>query len=207
LQITPDASLIVRAPHRASEEMIRRAVQEKMPWILKKQRLARETFRPPVRHEFVDGEEFLYLGAWHKLLLVPGAGAPLVFNEKEFLLSETYSPAARQVFEKWYREKAFEIISARIKPYVEMTGLKYSSISITRARKRWGSCSVKGNLNFSWRLIMTPLAAVDYVIVHELVHLDEHNHSSCFWRKVRDLLPNYLQARQWLQANHQLLNL
>lgn len=201
LQIAPDASLIIRAPHRASAETIRQAVQRKMPWILKKQRLARETFRPPVKHDFIDGEEFLYLGEWHKLLVVPGASIPLVFNEREFLLSGAYLPKAKQLFEKWYKEKAFEIISDRIKRYAEMTGLKYSNISITSARKRWGSCSLKGNLNFSWRLVMTPLATVDYVVVHELVHLDEHNHSSHFWQKVRAILPDYLQARQWLQNN------
>jgi len=205
LQIMPDTSLIIRAPARASEGTIRKAVQDKMPWILKKQRIARETFRPPVK--FVDGEEFLYLGEWHKLLVVPGASIPLVFNENEFLLSGTHLPEARRLFEEWYRGKAFEIVRDRIKQYAEMTGLKYSNISISCAKKRWGSCSLKGNLNFSWRLAMTPLAVVDYVIVHELVHLDEHNHSSHFWRKVRVLLPKYLQAKQWLQNNYQLLNL
>jgi predicted metal-dependent hydrolase len=205
LQIMPDASLIIRAPARAPEEMIRQAVQKKMPWILKKQRMARATFRPPVK--FVDGEEFPYLGKWHKLLVVPGASVPLVFNENGFLLSGTHLPEARRLFEEWYKKKAFEIIRDRIKQYAEMTGLKYSNISISSAKKRWGSCSLKGRLNFTWRLVMTPLAVVDYVIVHELAHLEEHNHSSRFWRKVRVLLPNYLQAKQWLKNNYLLLNL
>ena len=205
LQIMPDASLIIRAPARASEEMIRKAVQKKMPWILKKQRMARETFRPPVK--FVDGEEFPYLGEWHKLLVVPGASVPLVFNEKEFLLSGTHLPEARRLFEEWYKEKAFEIVNNRLKQYAEKTGLKYTNISITSAKKRWGSCSLKGRLNFTWRLVMTPLAVVDYVIVHELAHLEEHNHSSRFWQKVRVLLPNYRQTKQWLKNHHLPLNL
>ena len=205
LQIMPDASLIIRAPARASEGTIRKAVKNKMSWILKKQRIARETFRPPVK--FIDGEEFLYLGEWRKLLVIPGASVPLVFNENEFLLSGTHLPEARRLFKKWYKEKAFEIINNRIKQYAERTGLKYTNISITSAKKRWGSCSLKGRLNFTWRLVMTPLAVVDYVIVHELAHLEEHNHSSRFWQKVRVLLPNYLQAKQWLKNNHLLLNL
>jgi len=205
LQIMPDASLIIRAPARASERTIRKAVQKKMPWILKRQRIARETFRPPVK--FIDGAEFMYLGEWHKLLVVPGARVPLVFNENEFLLSGTHLPEARRLFEVWYKEKAFEIVNNRIKQYAEKTGLKYTNISITNAKKRWGSCSLKGSLNFTWRLVMTPLTVVDYVIVHELVHLEEHNHSSRFWQKVRDLLPNYLQAKQWLRNNYLLLHL
>ena len=203
LQIAPDANLIVRAPIRASEETIRQAIQRHMPWILKRQRLARETFRPPVK--YIAGEEFPYLGEWHKLLVLPDASIPFVFNEKEFLLSETCLPKAGQLFEKWYKEKAFEIISNRIKPYAEMSGLKYARISITSAKKRWGSCSSKGNLNFSWRLVMTPLAVVDYVIVHELAHLEVRNHSSRFWRKVCLLFPDYRQSRQWLRKNHRLL--
>ena len=205
LQIMPDAGLVIRAPARAPEEMIRKAVQKKMPWILKKQKMARETFRPPV--QFVDGDELPYLGKWHKLLVIPGASVPLVFNEKEFLLSGAHLPEARRLFETWYKKKALEIISDRIKQYVEMTGLKYARISISSARKRWGSCSLKGRLNFTWRLVMAPLAVVDYVIVHELAHLEEHNHSSRFWRKVCLLLPDYRQTRQWLKNNHLLLNL
>jgi len=205
LQVMPDAKLIIRAPARASELMIRQAVQEKMPWILKRQRIARETFRPPVK--FAAGEEFLYLGKRHKLLVISDANIPLDFNENEFLLSAAHLHEARRLFENWYKKKTFEIISGRIKPYVERTGLKYTRLSITSAKKRWGSCSLKGRLNFTWRLAMTPLAVVDYVIVHELVHLDEHNHSSRFWQKVRALFPDYRQARRWLRNNHLHLNL
>ena len=204
LQIAPDASLIIRAPKRASAEYIRQTVQSKMPWILKRQRLARQSFRPPVK--YVDGEEFLYLGTLYKLLVVSDTNIPLVFNDKEFLLSESYLPKASQLFKAWYKKRALEIITNRIKPYVEMTGLKYNRISITSAKKRWGSCSLKGNINFSWRLVMTPLMVIDYVIVHELAHLEEHNHSSRFWNKVRVLFPNYLQAKQWLRDNRRLLN-
>jgi hypothetical protein len=207
LQIAPDASLIIRAPHRASDEAIRQAVKNKMPWILKRQRLARETFRPPVKHDFIDGEEFLYMGQWRKLVVVPGARIPLVFNENEFLLSGAYLPEAQRLFKKWYREKALEIIKERIKQYAEMTGLKYSKISVTSAKKRWGSCSFKGNLNFSWRLIMAPPEVIDYVIIHELAHIEEHNHSARYWDKVRALFPDYRQAKQWLHSNHLLLNL
>ena len=206
LQVAPDASLIVRAPYRASPETIRRAVRRKMPWILKKQRQARETFRPPVRHEFIDGEEFPYLGAWRKLRVVSGAGIPLVLDENEFLLSAAHLPEAQRLFERWYRAQAFAIINDRIKQYVAMSGLKYSRIAVTGAKKRWGSCSSKGYLNFSWRLVMAPPAMVDYVIVHELAHLAEHNHAPRFWQKVHALFPDYRQARRWFRDNHQLLN-
>lgn len=72
---------------------------------------------------------------------------------------------------------------------------------------RWGSCSSKGSFNFSWRLIMAPVPVIDYVVVHELVHLEEKNHSKIFWIKVKMLLPNYETYKDWLKENSYLLKL
>lgn len=205
LQVTPDASLIIRAPERTSLETIQKAVLKKLPWILEKQSLARATYRQPVEREFVNGEGFLYLGEWYKLYVVEGSGTPLVFNSKEFWLSKKYLSEARQRFEEWYKDEAFDVINRRAKRFAEVAGINYATITITSAKKRWGSCGPKGTLNFSWRLIMAPLSVIDYVIVHELVHFEERNHSTRFWQKVRVLLPHYQQARDWLQNNHYLL--
>ena len=75
--------------------------------------------------------------------------------------------------------------------YAKKRGLKYNKINITNAQKRWGSCSSKGNLNFSWRLVMAPLPVLDYVVIHELVHLEERNHGKSFWDKVKMLMPDH----------------
>ena len=206
LQITPDASLIVRAPKKVSEKTILKFVQKKIKWILHHQKLARESYRPSVKREFVDGEEFLYLGEWHKLFVIRDVKPLFVFNENKFLLSESFLPNAKQLFEQWYRKQAYQVIKDRVRLYAETAGLSFKRISITGARKRWGSCGPKGTLNFSWRLIMAPMKVVDYVIVHELAHLDERNHSQNFWKKVRLLFPNYQQAENWSKANFWLLN-
>ncbi len=91
--------------------------------------------------------------------------------------------------------------------YSEMTGLIHRSIKITSAKKRFGSCSPNGSLNFSWRLMMAPLNIIDYVVVHELVHIEERNHSKNFWNKVRIILPDYKQSEKWLKDNSQLLTI
>ena len=88
LQIAPDASLIVRAPKKVSEATIFTFVQKKIKWILHHQKLARESYRPSVKREFVDGEGFLYLGDWHKLFVIRDCTQPLVVNEKKFFLPE-----------------------------------------------------------------------------------------------------------------------
>ena len=196
----------MRAPEKVSEKTIVTFVQKKIKWILHHQKLARESYRPSVKREFVDGEEFLYLGDWHKLFVIRDVTQPLVFNEKKFLLSESFLPDAKQLFEQWYRKQACEVIKDRVRHYAETAGLCFKRISITGARKRWGSCGPKGTLNFSWRLIMAPIKVVDYVIVHELAHLEERNHSRKFWEKVRLLFPDYHPAETWLKANFWLLN-
>ncbi len=207
LQITPQAELIIRAPHKAPLETIHRFVREKMSWILAKQRFIRENCRAPVEKRFVEGESFLYLGQSYKLSIVKEASEPLVFNGHEFLLLEKYICVGEQVFAWWYKKEAYKVIHQRVNFYANSNGLKYTNFKITSGRKRLGTCSAKGAINFSWRLMMTPRDVIDYVVVHELSHLREHNHSKRFWANVQGLYPNYKQAKLWIKANGHLLTL
>ena len=127
--------------------------------------------------------------------------------ENEFLLSKEYLPIAKEIFVNWYKERAHEKISERVRMYSSMRGFSYNKINITNAKKRWASCSHKRNLNFSWRLIMAPLPVIDYVVVHELVHLEEKNHSKNFWNKVKMLIPDYQKHKEWLKKNGHLLRI
>ncbi|MBC8489925.1 MAG: M48 family metallopeptidase [Bacteroidetes bacterium] len=108
---------------------------------------------------------------------------------------------------EWYKLQLLKTITERVCMYSEMTGLIHRSIKITSAKKRFGSCSPNGSLNFSWRLMMAPLNIIDYVVVHELVHIEERNHSKNFWNKVRIILPDYKQSEKWLKDNSQLLTI
>ena len=206
LQITEDAKLIIRAPFGVSEEVIKRVVVKHADWIRKKKEEI--LLRDPkfVKKEFVNGEGFLYVGKYYKLTIVDEQSEPLVFKNG-FFLSKNYLPIAKQVFVNWYRERAYEKIFERVEWYAKKRGFKYNRINITNAQKRWGSCSAKGNLNFSWRLIMAPLCVIDYVVVHELVHLEEMNHSKSFWNKVKMLMPNYEKYKNWLKKNGHLLRI
>ena len=206
LQVTPDASLIVRAPKKVSEETILTFVQNKIKWILYHQKKARESYRPFVKREFVDGETFLYLGDWHMLSVVHDGMPPLVLKENQFLLSKSFLSDAKKVFGQWYRKKAREVFLDRVRYYAETAGLRFQKMRVSGARKRWGSCGPKGTLNLSWRLIMAPMEVIDYVVVHELVHLEVRNHSRNFWDKVRIFYPNHQSAEHWLKANSRLLD-
>ncbi|MCK5569045.1 MAG: M48 family metallopeptidase, partial [Spirochaetes bacterium] len=101
----------------------------------------------------------------------------------------------------WYKEQAYKKIRERLDRYSVVSDIQFKKFTISNAQKRWGSCSSRGNLHFSWRLIMAALRVVDYVVVHELVHIREQNHSAKFWKKVELLLPDYRSNRQWLKLN------
>jgi predicted metal-dependent hydrolase len=203
LVVTQYATLVVRAPLRASISYIESVVRKKSAWI--RQKLIEVSQRPkaPVK-EYVNGEEFWYLGRSYKLCFVERAGKDIELTEK-LCLSARVKPIARYVIRRWYKTAALKIIDQRCQWYADATGYKPAAIKITEARKRWGSCGSKGTLNFSWRLIMAPVEVIEYVIVHELAHIEQLNHSPAFWDKVAGILPDYKKREKWLKENGGLL--
>jgi predicted metal-dependent hydrolase len=205
LTVTPEANLVIRAPFKTPLNYINELIEKNLSWINKK--IQEIKSRPPVAAKnFIDGENFLYLGDTYKLKIVDKAKKLFSF-EDEFILDKNYQPIARNLFINWYKKEAKKVISQRVRFYSKITGLKYKKIRITNANSRWGSCSAKSNLNFTWRLIMAPLLVIDYVVIHELVHLEQRNHSQKFWQKVKTILPDYKTSNKWLKNNGYLLKI
>lgn len=130
-----------------------------------------------------------------------------VLNEKfDYVLEiHTPKPDGEQVHEavkKWFREYARQILSKKAEEYAEIMGVSYHRIAIKEQKTRWGSCSSKGNLNFNWKLILMPDFMQNYVVVHELAHLKQMNHSKAFWVEVEKILPYYKQYIKW-QREHE----
>lgn len=199
LEITADARLIVRIPRWASPKSAEKVVAEKAAWIAKKlHEMRSRQSAVPVRR-FATGEEFLYLGELYKLHIAEGKP----FFANGFNLPKTAN--AREIFEKWYRAEALRVFSQRVARYGFLTNLKPKSLRITNTRRQWGSCNGKNVIALTWRLIMAPLEVIDYVVVHELAHLAERNHSPRFWRKVGEIFPDYKKQRKWLKDNGHLL--
>jgi len=205
IQIRPDGQVLVRAPLRAPEKLIREFVESKASWIRRKQAEALE-HAPVTGKHFREGERFLFLGREHALTVVEKQRAALKF-EGQFMLSQTAIPRAAKAFETWYKAQALKVLSERVKFYVAKHGFQAERIRITSARTRWGSCNSKGTLSFTWRLVMAPLEVVDYVVLHELVHLKVKNHSKTFWSSVAALMPDYKRHVNWLKKNGRLLTL
>jgi predicted metal-dependent hydrolase len=198
LIIETDGSLTVRAPLRFSRDRIEQLVIEKEAWIRERQERIRLHTTAP--HCFEIGELFYYLGKTYPLRYADRQPQPLVLSDS-FQLKRNLKPRAKQVFTAWYRDQARQIINERAQLLGNRYHLFFKEIHITRARTRWGSCSSRGALNFSWRLVMAPPEIIDYVIIHELAHLKIPNHSSGYWKYVEQLSPNYRTLRKWLKEN------
>lgn len=205
LEVTPAATVIVRAPLRTSAEYIEEIIQKKRSWILRKMdEVKRRPLSP--HHEYAEGELFLFLGRSYPLHIVENGNITIERSDR-LNVSRTLIPDIRNQLKHWYKEEAHKEIKARCMWFSLQTCHVPVTIRITDARQRWGSCTHKGGLSFSWRLIQAPPEIVDYVVVHELVHIDQPDHSKKFWAKVRKIMPDYEQRRNWLKDHEWLLKI
>jgi predicted metal-dependent hydrolase len=204
LIIERDGTLTVRAPLRVSRAQIESFVQEKAGWIDRTRQKIKAAEVSP--RQYIDGEKFLFLGSSFDLELVRPQRPSLKF-EGGFRLSNTAQKRGEQVFTRWYKDRAFEIITEGVAKFSEQYDFAPKQLKISSARTRWGSCSPNGTLNFTWRLVMAPLDVIDYVVVHELAHLRVKSHSRKFWKVVESILPGYNVQRKWLREHGEKLTL
>ncbi len=204
LIVENDGTLTVRAPLRMREADIRRFIEVKANWIKRKQAGVQQ--EAVFLHQYVDGETFLYLGKEIPLRIVSHKKPALVMDGS-FKLTKSAQLQAGPLFETWYKKQARTVLAERVECFVHEHGFKVKKMRISSARTRWGSCSAKGTLSFTWRLVMAPLGVIDYVVVHELCHLKELNHSKTFWAQVEAILPDYKTRRKWLKDNGAKLHL
>lgn len=120
--------------------------------------------------------------------------------DEEILISPMVVDLDRLMMLK-FRKLAYDQFKILVDKYSAILGVKYSKINIRDTKTRWGSCSSSKALSFSWRLILAPIEVMEYVIVHEVCHLEEMNHSEKFWRLVFKLFPNYFDAKLWIKRN------
>ena len=208
LHIKEDGKIVIYAPYRTPKWEIEKFIQEKQPWISEKV-LEKEKRTKEAERAFLPGEKFLYLGEWYPLEMQESAsqGPPLKLAFGKFILNDDHTAEARDLFCNWYKREAKEKITERVDYYSHRFHLVPEGIKITSARFRWGSCSRDNRVSFSWRIIMGSLSVIDYVLIHELVHIREKNHSRNFWNYLASIFPDYRQHRHWLRENGHLLQI
>jgi len=199
-----DRSVLVRAPLNTSEELIENEISKRKFLLFQKINHTQKYNLPRDRMEFVSGESLLYFGKYYKLEVVNELINGIEFDNK-FLISINDQKEAKQYLKTWYIKQAQEKIIPKVKSFANSLGVNYKKISILDLKYRWGSCTPKDNINFNWRLIKAPGFVIDYIIVHELTHLLEANHTPTFWNIVSVQLPHYENAKEWLKENGKLL--
>ena len=193
----------VRAPYRMTEAAIRRFLKEKAPWIKEQMEKIEKSRKTWMEKRFQDGSVFYYLGEPLKLSAKKAKGEA-VWQSGEWLLIDQKSTTPqkrKEQLEKWYRSRAKENIESRVGMFAAQIGETPNKVTIKAQKTRWGSCSSLRNVNFNWKLIMMPQEIIDYVVVHELCHLKEMNHSADFWNRVEEIMPDYRNRRKWLKNN------
>lgn len=179
-------------PAHAPEKAAAAAVRELAPWIERRLSEGRRT----LAHVAARAGTVPYLGTPLELVRQPGRTRAHRRGERLFVPVGDYRPAV----ERLYRRLAREEVARRLDGAVEQIGASYSGLSIRGQSTRWASCSAKGAMSFNWRLLLAPEPVLDYVVWHEVCHLEIRNHSPRFWALVESRYPGWREQRDWLRA-------
>lgn len=206
IMVSPEGSVTLRIPQRLDERLALKILEDRADWVRLKreQSLDRGEGRRP--KEYTDGEEFLFLGGTYRLERVPGGkgvalmGDRLCVGVKHGLNGNEPSGIVARL-QAWYRNQALHHLAERVLHFRDRLKVYPKTMRVKKLKSRWGSCSSRGSLNFNWLLIMAPPAVVDYVVVHELCHCIQPDHSPRFWELVESIDPDYRDHRNWLRMN------
>jgi predicted metal-dependent hydrolase len=203
LGLTVDRSgeLVVHAPAATPEPELRTWVTSKLLWIHQKLAQKREMVRDVHPPEFVSGDSIFYLGRSYRLRIVDKARAPLRFDGEWFELRRDARPKAAQHFQRWFADEGGVRLRARSTELERRSGQAPKRVIVGDLGYRWGSCGKNGTLYFNWRLLQLPIQLIDYVILHEQVHLLHHDHSHRFWRSMDSVLPDWRIRKQELERD------
>lgn len=203
IQIDKEGQVLLRVPVRMSVKQIEALIEKKQPWIMLHLEEWRETHERKIERRYLNGEPFPYLGKSYPLKIVKIQSEPLMLKAGLFCLRSDHRaiPSASDAFKTFYREKGLKQVGERVAYFQVKMGVEAKKIRMVETKTRWASCSSKGNLNFHWKCLMMPRKVLDYIVVHELAHLIEMNHSARFWRQVEKIIGDYQERREWLRLN------
>jgi predicted metal-dependent hydrolase len=204
VDVHPDLQVSVTAPEGSELEAIEELIRKRARWILRQQRQF-STYAPQeTPRSYVSGESYRYLGRQYRLKVLEGELED-VKQERGFIYvtvsDKNVTKYVQRVLEQWYRDKARLVFYERLElcyPRVERLGIAYPSLAIRSMRTRWGSCSRSGLVILNPRLVQTPVDCIDYVLLHELCHLKEHNHGKQYYQLLDQTLPDWRERRRKL---------
>ena len=202
--VGPDG-LEVRAPKWVTLKEVELGLQERGEWVLRKWAELQERQKNIRQIEWREGASLDYLGAPIHLHLSPQNGRSELNDQRQLLLALPHTAEASQIrdaVQAWLMREAKTLFEQRLNHFAPLMGVQWQRLSLSNAGSRWGSARVDGAIRLNWRLIHLKPEAIDYVVVHELAHLQEMNHSPAFWKVVADIMPDHLERRKALQKEN-----
>ena len=202
-RVDREGNIVVTIPKRGSRKGAVAFAREHTVWLREQQRLtASRKERNPLR----NGDWIWFRGSRVELKVSKDWGRPVLrFSEERLFIADEDIDLARPLGKK-LQSLAKAEFPERVASFAKKFNLKYSGVSIRNQKTRWGSCSSSGRISLNWRLVMTPPEVSDYIVIHELMHLREMNHSHLFWRLVREACPQYKMHEGWLNEHQSELS-
>ena len=196
-----DGTVSARVPDKLSDDEIVEIIQSKEYQIYKNLAEWTQLNEKRIDREYVSGQSFLYLGRNYRLKIVNKPLDKLIFKSGRFYLSNDKKENAKELFKDFYKDKLHDKLPPIINRYKNKLGVAPKEVKVMELRNRWASCTLKGNVNFHWKCAMAPIDVLNYIVVHELVHLIHPNHTTAFWNEVDKIMPNYEKHLHWLKIN------
>lgn len=205
IRITPEGNVQVRAPLRCPRSYIDQFVREKQDWILSHQAEVRTALAQRSQWRIRAGDTLMFCGEPYEVVLTGQRRGSLDMQAHILVLPDAAVDEVMGLVERLYRRGGLPWIQERLAYWAGIMQVTYGTVSLSSAMRRWGSCSSNGNIHISWLLLFAPQRAIDYVLVHELCHRIEFNHSRAFWAQVARYMPDYVAQKKALAALQQQL--
>jgi len=197
--------VIINAPTFLSHETLEAIIARKRDWIKAKLTIQEKFFAIKPK-KFIDNETFSYLGETYTLTISVGNKTNLQINNQELIATVQAhhvhdSILIEKLIIQWYRKQAEIVLKEKTAYYALLIGVNPTSIKIRTFKARWGSCSINGDIQYNWKIMMAPETIINYLVIHELCHIHHHNHSPIYWQTVAKYCLHYKEHGRWLKQN------
>jgi len=206
IKINLKGNVKVVCPYNVNRKYIADLVLKKGKWIIETRKKVLEKLEKRVVREIKNGSTFLYLGKEYPLYLIYDYSLKHmeISLSEEKLTIKTNTDDEEKIkkeLEKWYRSRTMEIVVKLIGKHAHEFRNKVTEVRVKEQKRRWASCTYKNAILFNWRCCMAREDVVEYIVVHEMCHIDFKNHSKDFWNRVEGIMPDYKEKHEYLREN------
>jgi len=212
IKVSNEKGVEVRTPKNISKKLLEDVLTSRAPWIQKKIKDVKAKANLKPAHTFKSGEYIPLLGQKYRLhvdKVIEKNEECVKMDESKIYVSvrQEDAPYIKENLIKWYKLIAEQILTKKTIYYSNEMDVSFEKVRINSPSRRWGSCGSNGNINYNWRIILAPVQIIDYLVVHELAHRKEMNHSGKFYAIVSAVLPDYATSQKWLKDNGMYLDI